>query len=77
MIDQVCINQKDIDEQSQQVAQTHDIFSRATKVLVWLGPSFEGSHGAIHHTVLTSFQGKNLYTSDHLASFLHLLSLGY
>ncbi|KAK4169920.1 HET-domain-containing protein [Cladorrhinum sp. PSN259] len=36
-IDAICINQGDITERSNQVAQMRDVYSRATRVVVWLG----------------------------------------
>ena len=38
-IDQLCINQEDSAERSQQVTMMGDIYSLARQVLVWLGPS--------------------------------------
>jgi hypothetical protein len=40
---QVCINQKDTQEKSQQVGIMKDIYENATSVLVWLGPSSDES----------------------------------
>lgn len=37
-IDQICVNQEDTDERSAQVALMRDIYSRAIKTLIWLGP---------------------------------------
>ncbi|KAF4427476.1 Heterokaryon incompatibility 6 OR allele [Fusarium acutatum] len=42
-IDQICINQADNKEKSQQVAMMGSIYSSATQVLVWLGPAQDGS----------------------------------
>lgn len=36
-VDQLCINQADLDERTQQVQLMRDIYSRASKVIVWLG----------------------------------------
>ena len=41
-IDQLCINQIDVQERNQQVSLMGDVFSNATRVIVWLGPAFEG-----------------------------------
>jgi hypothetical protein len=38
-IDQICVNQDDISERNHQVGLMKDIYSRAAKVLVWLGGS--------------------------------------
>lgn len=40
-VDQLCINQEDLTERSQQVALMGMIFSRSKSVLVWLGPRIE------------------------------------
>jgi hypothetical protein len=40
--DQVCINQDDIAERSQQVSLMNAIYKGAEHVLVWLGPDHEG-----------------------------------
>ncbi|KAF4952510.1 hypothetical protein FGADI_6745 [Fusarium gaditjirri] len=42
-IDQICINQADNKEKSQQVAIMGNIYSAAKQVLVWLGPAQDGS----------------------------------
>ncbi|KAK3348728.1 heterokaryon incompatibility protein-domain-containing protein [Lasiosphaeria hispida] len=42
-IDQICINQADNDEKGQQVGLMGAVYSRATQVLVWLGPAADGS----------------------------------
>ena len=36
-IDQICINQQDQEERSQQVMLMHDIFSKSDQILIWLG----------------------------------------
>ncbi len=36
-IDAVCIDQRNLEERAQQVALMHEIYSRASKVIVWLG----------------------------------------
>lgn len=40
--DAVCINQRDDVERTHQVSIMHDIFQRAAKVVIYLGPSWEG-----------------------------------
>jgi hypothetical protein len=37
-IDAICVNQQDLEERSSQVKRMPDIYSRATRVVVWLGP---------------------------------------
>jgi hypothetical protein len=41
-IDAVCINQKDLEERAQQVSFMRYIYSRAKRVVIWLGPDNEG-----------------------------------
>lgn len=41
-LDQVCINQSNVEERSQQVSIMFKIFGLATRVLMWLGPDEEG-----------------------------------
>lgn len=38
-VDAICINQKDNDEKSSQVAFMREIYNKATSVLAWLGPA--------------------------------------
>lgn len=46
--DQVCINQDDIAERSQQVSLMNAIYKGAQRVLVWLGPDSDGvAHAAM------------------------------
>ncbi|MCJ1471538.1 hypothetical protein MMC13_000178 [Lambiella insularis] len=40
-IDQICINQQDQEERSQQVMLMHDIYSKSDQVLIWLGQDFQ------------------------------------
>ncbi|KAK8017028.1 hypothetical protein PG993_015217 [Apiospora rasikravindrae] len=37
-VDQICINQENLEERSQQVQLMYNIYEKAEKVLVWLGP---------------------------------------
>ncbi|KAK8108120.1 uncharacterized protein PG998_010133 [Apiospora kogelbergensis] len=45
-IDAICINQSDLDERQNQVAQMDAIYKQATEVVVWLGPETETSSTA-------------------------------
>ena len=38
-IDAVCIDQKNLQEKSQQIAMMKEVYSKATSVLIWLGPA--------------------------------------
>lgn len=42
-IDAICINQDDIPERNQQVTKMHEIYSKAAKVVAWLGPASSNS----------------------------------
>ena len=42
-VDQICINQNDQEEKSQQVRRMPEIYTKARGVLIWLGTAFEGS----------------------------------
>lgn len=46
-IDQICINQEDTDERSQQVRVMQDIYHRATTVLISLGEDFDDLAGPV------------------------------
>lgn len=46
-IDAICINQKDVEEKGWQVAMMGDLYSKASKVLVWLGQEEDGTESAI------------------------------
>ncbi|RMJ19473.1 hypothetical protein CDV36_000864 [Fusarium kuroshium] len=42
-IDQICINQSDTEEKNQQVAKMGDIYRKACRVFIWLGPEGDGA----------------------------------
>jgi len=46
-IDAICVNQSDMAERTSQVKRMADIYSKATRVVVWLGPESEDSSMAI------------------------------
>jgi hypothetical protein len=46
-VDAICINQHEADERSRQILRMRDIYARALKVTVWLGPEREDSRKAI------------------------------
>ncbi|KAF4466089.1 heterokaryon incompatibility [Fusarium albosuccineum] len=46
-IDSICINQDDVTEKSSQVSKMGDIFSRATRVIAWLGEASDDSDAAV------------------------------
>jgi hypothetical protein len=47
-IDAVCVDQKNLKERGHQVKRMAEIFSRARRVLVWLGPESDSSPLALH-----------------------------
>ena len=52
-IDAICVNQQDLEERSRQVERMADIFAKASRVVVWLGPESSDSSVAIDcfHTI--------------------------
>jgi hypothetical protein len=46
-IDAICINQSNLSERAHQVKLMADIYSKASRVLVWLGPAYEDSDAAM------------------------------
>ena len=46
-IDALCINQRNMGERTQQVLLMAEIYSKADRVLVWLGPAYQGSDKAM------------------------------
>jgi hypothetical protein len=46
-IDAICVDQKNLKERGQQVKRMADIFSKAVRVLVWLGPASDNSELAL------------------------------
>ena len=42
-IDAVCVNQQDLPERGSQVKRMAEIYSKATRVVIWLGPELEDS----------------------------------
>ena len=46
-MDAICINQENDEEKSSQVAMMADIFKRAQRVTVWLGPAAHNSRLAM------------------------------
>jgi hypothetical protein len=46
-IDAICVNQEDLEERSSQVRRMAWIYSKAKRVIVWLGPASTDSHIAL------------------------------
>ncbi|KAF2132910.1 heterokaryon incompatibility protein [Dothidotthia symphoricarpi CBS 119687] len=69
-IDQICINQSDNDEKSAQVGLMSEIYKKATRTIIWLGPSDEGSElcrewlDAINHFFSTSDNCRRMTPSN-------------
>lgn len=57
-IDALCINQTDTSERNMQVSKMSIIYSKATNVVLWLGPEYSNSEGAFR--ILRSFKDKGL-----------------
>lgn len=55
-IDQICINQDDAAEKLDQVYRMGDIYSKAEKVFVWLGPTADRSDVALENMQTTVLQ---------------------
>jgi len=65
-IDQVCINQYNNDEKSDQVALMGSIYSAAERVLVWLGPAADGSDQVMEMFFEVGLAAKRLEWSSHM-----------
>lgn len=61
-IDAICINQQDNVEKGLQVAKMGDIYSKASRVVVWLGPAQDDSHLAIE---VMSYLGSQIEVNWH------------
>ncbi|KAI6963456.1 hypothetical protein KC332_g15834 [Hortaea werneckii] len=70
-VDAVCINQKDYDERAQQVRIMREIYARAERVVVWLGPRSRNVDYALHLAKRLDHMSTLLEPSpeDHFASF--------
>jgi hypothetical protein len=53
--DAVCLNQQDLQERSQQVQMMGEIYSKARKVLIWLGEGTEYTDYALDLMTSTAF----------------------
>jgi hypothetical protein len=59
-IDQICINQDDNNERSQQVSQMAHLYTQAVSTTIWLGLSFDGSNEFMDLVAHASVDWKNL-----------------
>ncbi|KAL8898787.1 MAG: hypothetical protein Q9207_006528 [Kuettlingeria erythrocarpa] len=62
-IDQICINQNDLDEKTQQVILMSKIYQRAWSTIVWLGEEAENSTDA-HNTIQAVNEALQYHTSE-------------
>ncbi|KAF4625929.1 hypothetical protein G7Y89_g12234 [Cudoniella acicularis] len=58
-IDALCINQKDDAEKSVQVALMGSIYSKALRVVIWLGAENESPNSALAMSTLRSIKAKS------------------
>ncbi|PMD29250.1 hypothetical protein L207DRAFT_642561 [Hyaloscypha variabilis F] len=58
-IDAICVNQQDLEERNQQVQRMAEIYSKAVRVVAWLGPSTEYTPVAIRcfKTITSNVKG--------------------
>jgi hypothetical protein len=54
-VDAICINQQDIRERGCQVEMMGDVYSKAARVLVWLGPKSHDRDPETSHPVSDLF----------------------
>ncbi|CAG8974178.1 hypothetical protein HYALB_00011786 [Hymenoscyphus albidus] len=80
-VDAICINQSDIDERNHQVQRMADVFSRARRVLAWLGPETESNREAfsfLSQTYLRSpYNRKELMDDPRWVAFKDLCEIEY
>ncbi|KAJ8127885.1 hypothetical protein O1611_g5751 [Lasiodiplodia mahajangana] len=63
-VDAICINQKDLDEKSKQVPRMADIYSMATRVLIWLGRNSAEEEGIFRRGFECRSKLHELYVRD-------------
>jgi hypothetical protein len=74
-LDQICINQKDLQERSQQVLQMRSVYSNANKVTAWLGTSADAiaiswAQGLMTMLAYDASMHDGVYNYQGLASWL-------
>jgi hypothetical protein len=67
-IDAICINQNDLSERSREVIEMGSIYSNASEVLVWLGPSSENSSLALE-TLYKLSEGIDFKKEEYLIDY--------
>jgi hypothetical protein len=63
-IDAICINQEDIEERNREVGRMGQIYGKATRVVIWLGPEGENSSLAIRSLRLFAKDLTNEFVID-------------
>lgn len=71
-VDAVCINQADNVEKGPQVQMMGQIYSKAARVLVWLGPAADGSDELLEH-MSQGFSGEEIADATLQSSSLSLM----
>jgi hypothetical protein len=66
-IDALCINQADTEERGQQVQLMAQIYSKATRVLVWLGETTDNSHRALESIRIAAKDGSRYAWNDKIS----------
>ncbi|ETS74863.1 hypothetical protein PFICI_13347 [Pestalotiopsis fici W106-1] len=79
-VDAVCINQQDISDKSKQIPVMAQIFSAASRVLVWLGTSLEGQRSLVDIKKALRFSSRDsqrieAHLSNLESSFSNLVKL--
>lgn len=69
-VDALCIDQKDDKDKEKQVQFMGDIYSKAQRVLIWLGEDIENTRGAIDSVKRLDFHFKALYRKRYITNML-------
>ncbi|PMD61297.1 HET-domain-containing protein [Hyaloscypha bicolor E] len=67
-IDAICINQEDVEERNREVGRMGQIYGKATRALIWLGPEGENSSLAIRSLRLFAEDLTNEFVMDYSGS---------
>ncbi|KAF1950432.1 HET-domain-containing protein, partial [Byssothecium circinans] len=60
-VDAICINQDDIPEKNFQVSIMGEIYSKASRTVVWLGPSDQSSEFVLGNLIANSYQDNSIF----------------
>jgi Heterokaryon incompatibility protein (HET) len=76
-VDQICINQEDVNEKTQQVLLMGQIYQRAWNTRVWLGEEADNSDDAIHtiETVSSALLCNTMESSPNTEDFQRMTSI--